>query len=225
MSPAPSSRDDDLTRLGEFDSCLVSDALDRLGLPGAVPRVRPVWNGPRTVGRAMTVGLRRAGQGERSSVHLCSDAIAASGSEHVLVIANGGRLDSGAWGGLLSVAARQRSIRAAVIDGAARDVDEAEELGFPVFAVGACAQTARGRTVQESSGEPVMVQQHLVRPGDLVIADGTGVVFVGADHVDEVLDTAAELAEKERAMASRLQAGDDVRDVLGASYEELLDRE
>ena len=44
--------DDAAARLGRLDSCAVSDALDRLGLPGAVRGLAPLWPCPRIVGRA-----------------------------------------------------------------------------------------------------------------------------------------------------------------------------
>ena len=48
--------DTPIARLSRLDSCAVSDALDRLGLPGAVRGIVPLWPGPRVVGRCVTVG-------------------------------------------------------------------------------------------------------------------------------------------------------------------------
>ena len=46
-------------RLARLDTCGVSDAMDRLGLSGAVQGLRPMWPCPRTVGRVVTVKLAR----------------------------------------------------------------------------------------------------------------------------------------------------------------------
>jgi len=70
----------------------------------------------------------------RAASHIATKAVAAAGSTDVLVVANGGRGDVSCWGGLLSLGASRRGIRGVIVDGACRDVDEAGELGFPVFA-------------------------------------------------------------------------------------------
>ena len=55
------STDDGIARLAKLDTCAVSDALDRLGLKGAVIGIRPLWPCPRIVGRAVTVKIKPAG--------------------------------------------------------------------------------------------------------------------------------------------------------------------
>jgi hypothetical protein len=51
-----------------------------------------------------------------------------------------------------------------VIDGACRDVDEARELGFPVFARGGAARTARARVYEVSFGELVNLNGMRINP-------------------------------------------------------------
>lgn len=63
-----------------------------------------------------------------------------------------------------------------------------------------------------------------VYPGDLVIADASGVVFVPAAHAEQVLATAEAIAAKERAMVERVRAGHAMADVMSADYETMLDR-
>ena len=93
--------DDAALRLGKLDSCAVSDALDRLGLPGAVRGIVPLWPCPRIVGRAVTVKIKPAGL-EKPQQHLCTSAIEAARPGEIAVVDNGGRVDVAAWGGLLS---------------------------------------------------------------------------------------------------------------------------
>jgi 4-hydroxy-4-methyl-2-oxoglutarate aldolase len=61
-----------------------------------------------------------------------------------------------------------------------------------------------------------------VRPGDLVIADWSGVVFVAAGRADEVVGTAETLAVREAQMAEAVRAGRSVVEVMGANYESML---
>src|SRR4029453_2590041 len=143
------SSDAAIARLAKVDTCAVSDALDRLGLKGAVLGIHPVWPCPRIVGRCVTVKIKPAGL-DRAQQHLCTPAIAAATSSDVIVVDNGGRTDVATWGGLLSLAARTKNIRGVIVDGAARDIDESRDLEFPVYARAAVQVTARGRIMQQS---------------------------------------------------------------------------
>src|SRR5438445_11464251 len=73
-------------RLARLDTCGVSDALDRLGLDGAVLGIRPMWSCPRIAGQVITLRLRRAEPGEHSPRHLGTAAIEAGGPCQVIVI-------------------------------------------------------------------------------------------------------------------------------------------
>lgn len=208
-------------RFRGLDSCAVSDALDVLGMDQVVGGLRPLWEGARLVGPAMTVQLA-AGDGSPAvggGVHLGVRAIEACGEGDVIVVANDGRVGVGCWGGLLSVAAVERHVGGVVLDGACRDVDEAKALGFAVFARDASLRTARGRVYEVSYGQPVRVGGVDVAPGDLVFGDGTGLVVVPQGAAEEVLVEAERIHRKEEQMAARVRAGQRLRVVLGGDYE------
>ncbi len=101
-------------------------------------------------------------------------------------------------------------------------IDEYEEIGFPVFSRFTTARTARGRVWEQDFGIPVQVGDSIVSPGDYVIADGSGVVFVTADKIEAVLAVAETVAEKERLMTQDVLAGKPVSVVMGTSYETML---
>jgi regulator of RNase E activity RraA len=223
----PSGRPDlaDLVaRLERLDTCVVSDALDALGLPGPIAGIVPCWEGARLAGSVHTVLLRRLEEGERGvpGSHLGARAIEAAAPGEVIVVANAGRLDSGAWGGLLSAAAKVRGIGGVVIDGACRDVDETIALGLPVFARGVIPISARGRTIEEATDVPAHVGGVVVTSGDLVIADRSGVVVIGAGAALEVLDVAADLVAREKEMLAEIERGVPVGSVLDGRYESML---
>ena len=211
-------------RLASLDVCAVSDALDAFGIEGYVPALVPLWEGARVVGAAVTTKLE-AGPPPVGAppVHLGARAIEAAQPGDVIVLDNGGRDAMGSWGGLLSLAASLRGVAGVVADGACRDVDEARQMAFPVFARHGVAPTARGRVHESSCNEPVHLEGIAVRPGDIVMADGSGVVVVPADRAGEVVTRAEQIARREAAMQDRLRKGDTVSEVLGASYEHMLD--
>lgn len=215
--------DPQLGRLRALDSCAVSDALDSLGLPAAITGIQPLSVTQRIAGRAVTVMLgthRPAGAPVR---HLCTAAVEAAKPGDVLVIEQRTGIDAAGWGGVLSNAAQARGIAGVVVDGPARDIDEAAALGFPVYARGATARTARGRIHEESFNGPVALGDVTVRPGDLILADASGVVAVPAGRADDVLAAAERITAKERLMTEAVRRGETVSRVMGVDYERMLE--
>jgi regulator of RNase E activity RraA len=217
--------DEAITRLGKLDTCAVSDALDRLGLKGAVIGIRPLWPCPRIVGRCVTVKIKPAGL-EKPKQHLCTPAIHAATPSDVIVVDNGGRIDVAAWGGLLSLAAQVKKLRGVIVDGACRDVDESRDLQFPVYARAAVQVTARGRIMQQSYNEEIQFAGVQVHPGDLVIADGSGVVFIPCAKEQEVIAQAEALADREAKMGEAIRSGRSVVEVMESlGYEAMLNKD
>jgi 4-hydroxy-4-methyl-2-oxoglutarate aldolase len=204
-----------------LDSCAVSDALDRLGHNGVVLGIRHPGGNARIVGRAVTVELGPVAKGTSSSRHLGVAAIEEAAAGDVIVIAHRGRTDCAGWGGNLSRAALRTGIAGAVVDGACRDLGEAAAIGFPVFCRDATPRTARGRVCELSYQHPVIIDGVAVHPGDLVIADECGVVFVRKDYETSVAKAAAEIMAKETAMSGAIDAGVPLREVMGADYERM----
>lgn len=92
-----------------------------------------------------------------------------------------------------------------------------------MYARTAVPSTARARVIEDATGVVVDVGGVAVRPGDLVVADGSGVVFVPADRADAVLGLAEALAQEESRMAADLRTGRPVCEVLGTRYELMLE--
>ncbi|MTV27501.1 4-carboxy-4-hydroxy-2-oxoadipate aldolase/oxaloacetate decarboxylase [Nitriliruptoraceae bacterium ZYF776] len=203
-----------VTRLRQLDACAVSDALDRCGIDGALLGITPrSVVGRRIAGRVSTVQVvERTDDTPRP--HLGSRAIEAGDADTVIVVANGGRTDVSSWGGILSHAALAAGIAGVVVDGACRDVDEARELGFPVFARGTVPVTARGRVVEAATDVPVEIDGLRVAPGDYLVADGSGVVRCPAEHLDRVLEIAEDIAAREARMVEAVGRGVPITEVM-----------
>lgn len=208
-------------RLRRLDTCALSDAMDRHGLSGVAPGIHPLTATTAIAGRVVTVRLKPA-DGSTAARHLGTAAIEAAAPGDVIVIDHQGREDAAGWGGILSTAAKQRGVSGAIVDGATRDVDEARALGFPIFATAATPRTARGRAIEQSMGEPVTIRGVRVQPGDLVLADGSGVVFLPAAEAEAVIATAEQIAAREAAMTRDVLAGLPVSEVMGHTYETML---
>ena len=210
-------------RLEQLSTTNVSDALDALGYRGATYGIRPMipeWG--KIIGQAVTVKMTAAGE-TKGKHHLGVLAIDQEVEGNVIVVDNGGRLDTSCWGGILANAAKLKGISGVMIDGACRDLDDCIETDFPVFARGTVVATARGRIMEESTNTMVQFGGVQVRPGDVMMGDRSGVVVIPYEHMDAVLDKAEELLKKEEAMIAELKKGVPLIEVdTKFSYEKML---
>jgi regulator of RNase E activity RraA len=216
--------DDFLTRLAALDSCAVSDALDKLGIPGAVTGIHRVSTERRISGRVVTVRLEPDDGRPVASRHLSTTAIDSADPGDVIVVEQRTGIDAAGWGGNLSLGAKLRGIAGVIVEGPTRDVDEARGYEFPVFARDHTSRTARGRIVETGTNLPITVGDIAVSPGDYVVADGSAVVFIAQRDIDRVLEAAETIARNERAMVAALRAGTPITQVMGKTYETLLKR-
>jgi 4-hydroxy-4-methyl-2-oxoglutarate aldolase len=196
--------------------------MDQLGLAGVARGLHALTIPRRVTGPVITVALGPADAAVTAGRHLGTAAVEAATAGDVIVVAAGGRVDAAGWGGVLSLAATIRGVSGVIVDGACRDVDESVTLDLPVYALAAVPATARGRQAEVGWNTPVEIEGVPVAPGDLVVADGSGVVFVPAGRAADVVAAAERIAAREAAMAGRLRAGEPASAVLSADYEEML---
>ena len=218
------AREEIIERLSKLDTCAVSDALDSLNLKGATWGVRPQWQCPKIAGRAVTMKIKPAGL-QQPTQHLGTAPIEAAQPGDIIVIDNGGKLEFSCWGGLLALSAKLKGVSGVVIDGASRDIDEARELEFPVYARGVVPMTARGRVMQESYNQEIQFAGVQCHPGDLVLADGSGVIIIAKEKENEVVAAAEAIYAKEQEMAAGIRKGYSGLEMLEKlGYEQMLNK-
>src|ERR1041384_6993920 len=101
--------DELLSRLAKLDSCAVSDALDKLGLTGAVSGIQRLTTTRRISGRVHTVRMDKD-DGTPSSKHLGTTAIEASQPGEVIVMEQRTCIEAACWGGNLSFGAKRQHV-------------------------------------------------------------------------------------------------------------------
>jgi 4-hydroxy-4-methyl-2-oxoglutarate aldolase len=209
-------------RLEKLSTTNLSDALDQVGVRGAVIGIRPLFGMPKVIGRAVTIKITAAGM-MKSKRHLGVDAIASAEPGDVIAIDNRGDLYNNCWGEILACAAQVKGVSGVFVDGAARDVDVCQEIGFPVFARGVVPITARGRIMQEDFNCPIRLGDVQVRPGDIVVGDINGIVVIPPEKMDEVISSAERILEKEEQMRADILAGMDILEIDNKyNYEQML---
>lgn len=211
-----------LARLRRLDACALSDAADQLGLPSAVSGLVPRTVQGRICGRVLTVKLAAGTATGGSKRHLCTSSIEAADPGDVIVIEQRTGIDAAGWGGMLSNAAKLRGVSGVIVEGPARDIDEAADIEFPIFSRTMTARTARGRVHEIANGVPVQIGDVAVAQGDYVVADASGTVFIAQESAEALLTAAEALAAKEAAMTKDILSGRPISQVMGATYETML---
>ncbi|MEV7005058.1 hypothetical protein [Streptosporangium sp. NPDC051022] len=184
-------------RLAECDPADLTDVMKQSRtMRGIHPMYRPM---PRVAGPAVTLSLPVGGTSLlKVAMDLCEPG-------DVLVVAARGTVEYAMFGGKISIGMARRGLAGLVVDGAVRDVDEIQAAGLPVFARG----VAPGLPA-DGFGEvnvPVACGGTVVNPGDIVVADGNGIVAVPPDDVPWLLPRVAELRAKLDGWSAELEEG------------------
>ncbi len=124
----------------------------------------------------------------------------------VIVIDAAGIPDCGFIGSHNSLSWLAAGALGAVTNGGARDTDELIKQRVPVYSMGVSRGIRPGRLELESTHRPVTVGGVFVRPGDVVVGDGDGVIVVPIEKALQVAEVARTIQEDDKAGRRKLYA-------------------
>ncbi|MCL6670343.1 4-carboxy-4-hydroxy-2-oxoadipate aldolase/oxaloacetate decarboxylase [Streptomyces panaciradicis] len=194
----PKARPEDVEALAGYGVATVSEAMGRTGLLG--PEIRPVQQGVRVVGTAVTV---LSWPGDNLMIHA---AVEQCGEGDVLVVTTTSPCTDGLFGELFATALKQRGVRGVVLNTGIRDTQELRDMGFAAWSRAVCAQG----TVKATGGSvnvPIAVDGQVIRPGDVILADDDGVVVVPRERAREAAERSAAREAKEAATRAAFRDG------------------
>lgn len=200
----------------------VTDGMDAVGLQNIGlmdPGIRPVWKDATTfrhrfIGIAVTaryVPTNRPQAGKRPTKEYDDwagewydklspetfEAILRKGS--ALVIDDAERADVGSIGSYNILAWKLKGMVGVVTDATARDLDEIETEGVPLYFRHPGRGIRPGRNELESVNQPIVCGGVLVMPGDVIVADGDGVVVVPRAYAEDVARYAHTIIDADKA--------------------------
>jgi regulator of RNase E activity RraA len=124
----------------------------------------------------------------------------------VVVIDNTGDGDTGTAGSNNTMTWTKKGMVGLISTGGVRDTDEIIKQRIPVYMN--LAKRGRGirpgRNEVESVNKPVVVGDVLVNPGDVVVADGDGVIIVPREQAVEVAMAAHEILKSDKEARRKL---------------------
>lgn len=135
----------------------------------------------------------------------------------VLVIDRLGDDRHACLGGGVAVAAKASGAVAAIVDGPCTDFSEIRAEDFPVWCKGPSPITTRLYGIGGAFNTPIECGGVTVLPGDAVLADESGVLFLPADVAEAAADWALSTMASEAGLHRRLRAGERLGDITGAS--------
>ena len=192
-----------IERFKKLDTTCVSDAMDKLGIPGGLLGIKSVHPGKRICGTAYTVHYVPCGQIKGTVGDFLDDVEPGQ----VIVIDNGGREYCTVWGDIMSFTAKMKNIEGTLIDGVCRDLPALLESGYAVFSKGHYMVTGKDRVEVDAVQVPVAVSGIKICPGDIIIGDDTGAVAVPYERAAEVAKVAEMIDETEKKIIELVKQG------------------
>jgi regulator of RNase E activity RraA len=123
-------------------------------------------------------------------------------------------------GGISALTGKRQGEVGAIVQGGVRDIAHSRALDYPVWSSDITPVTGKWRLETVEINGPIQIGEVRVAPGDLVVADDTGVCFIPRDVVLEVLEGAEKKAKAEDVRCKAIDDGIPVPDISRATYGE-----
>ncbi|WP_158736890.1 RraA family protein [Alteribacillus sp. YIM 98480] len=184
--------------LENAEAAQVTDAQGRTGTMH--PRIKPIQQQCKVLGPAITVDLPL---GDNLMLYV---ALKIAKPGDVLVVSTNGNNTKAIWGELMTQSAAALKLGGLVVDGLIRDIEANKERDFPIFCCGSVPVSVEKNGPGFVNGE-VSCGDVTVRPGDIVVGDGDGVVAVKKENLSHVIQKVEHLQKREEKRIAEITSG------------------
>lgn len=180
------------------------------------PAIHSLLAQTRVVGTAVTLSL------PPTDGTLLNHAMRLVRPGDILVIDRQGDDRHACWGGVMTHVAKKLGVGGVIIDGMATDACTIRKQNFPVWCRGVSALTTKLVGIGGTMNQPVSVGGLVIHPGDIILADESGVLVVPGDEAKVIAEKAIALQQQEEVILQRVALGECLPDISGAT--ELIER-
>jgi regulator of RNase E activity RraA len=174
-------------------------------------RIQPLLPDKRIAGVAVTLAI----PGQDSTLLHHTLGLLRPGD--ILVIDRLGDDKHACWGGGVTVAAKAAGAAGGVVDGPCTDLTEIRDSDFPMWCKGMSPITTRLYNIGGALNRPINCGGVPVIPGDVILADESGVLVLGRDEADALADAAIATQDRGLAVQERVKKGEKLGDISGAT--------
>lgn len=194
---------------------LVADLLDGKGIRNhSLPAsIRPLQEKMIVAGPAFTCQGYPTGDIRSDDTPMLIKMLESLTPDCVAVMNTGGDVSSSHWGEIMTLAAKQRGCRGAVVDGGIRDTAYILKTRFPVFVKFYLPASSVSRFKLRELQTPIRIGEIGVLPGDFILGDVDGVVVIPEPLTEEVLREGEEKMRNESGMRRALRKGMPLKEV------------
>ena len=206
---------DILRSFEDFFTPLVSDVMDRLGIPSYVlPReIQSFPFDPSLKVAGLAFPCRVIPTSEYVEITTLLEMVDSIPEHAFVAVAADADIDAALWGGLMSTRAKARGAVGAVVNGGIRDFEKIEMLGFPVFGTYRCIKDIRRRGYMAEYNTTITIGGITIKPNDIIFGDANGVIVIPQEHFKAVYAELTKSIEGERKTATGLTEGRAAREL------------
>jgi regulator of RNase E activity RraA len=108
-------------------------------------------------------------------------------------------------------------VAAIIVDGVVSDLGELRQYGVPIWARGASVITTKHLDLGGAFCTSISCGGVSVRPGDAILADESGVLVLEPGMIKNIAERAIDVQREEKDLFARLDAGEKLPDISGAT--------
>lgn len=187
---------------------MVNDVLRAMGLLfQTLPEtIMPLRDEMKTAGIAFCISGEKS-EKQEGEMEERAKMLEAIGPDTVCVWATGGDNSAAQWGEIMTMAAKSRGCRGAVVDGGVRDTNRVLEQNFPVFCRYKSSNGMLGRFRLTSYQKPIQIGGVTICPGDVVMGDIDGCICIPREIAYQVLLEAEKIRDNEMEIKKMVGGG------------------